>query len=99
MSPGRTPRSMTPIPPSSESTTAIAARVIVSIFAEISWTLNDHVHREPSRQVHCVRIAARQNPMLWSEQKIVERASTDKRQQIHAYLSARSLGCRVLRLG
>src|SRR4051794_6342238 len=34
MSPARKPRSITPIPPSSASATAIAARVMVSMFAE-----------------------------------------------------------------
>ena len=36
MSPFRKPRSMTPRPPSSASTTAISARVMVSMFAETS---------------------------------------------------------------
>ena len=40
MSPARKPRSMTPMPPSSASTTAIAARVMVSMLADTSGRLS-----------------------------------------------------------
>ena len=83
MSPARKPRSMTPMPPSSASTIAIAARVIVSMLAETSGRLS--VRCSVNRAVRSIdgRIAARDDAELRREQKVVERAASNQGQEIH----------------
>ena len=59
MSPGRKPRSMIPMPPSSACTIAIGARVTVSMLAETIGRSQGDVLRHAARQVDRGRVAPR----------------------------------------
>ncbi len=76
ISPGRKPRSMMPIPPSSAWTMAIGARVTVSMLADTIGRFSVMPAGEAAGQIDGRRIPARQNTALRCENVVIERAAS-----------------------
>ena len=77
---------MTPMPPSSASTIAIAARVIVSMLADTIGRLSVRCSENARAEIDRGRIAARHHAELRRQQKVVEGATADEVEQIHGNL-------------
>ena len=86
MSPGRKPRSMIPMPPSSAMTIAIGARVTVSMLADTTGRLIVSRRRQAGAQVNRGGVAALDQAELRRQQDVVERTAVNELAKCHGAL-------------